>query len=328
MGRLEVAHKSRPRVVIVDDSKTMQAVLDQILSLRLGCDVVGIASDAASADALIRNLRPDLVTIDLLMPYIDGRKLLEMLADLPDVRKVIISGQISKNLAVSAKLREAGADACIDKYDISGDPTAFCAKIRAVLAKGKAAARTNVRQSEPVVHELPRITPRHRFPVPLDEQARLNALRNSGLANDALDTRLDLLTAHLAAITDFPTCLMTFIDRDHQWVKSAYGFARGSMPRAIAFCNYTLCQEEPFMVPNAPADARFAHNPLVTDQPRIRSYFGSPIVTGSGINLGAICLIDTKPRRITPEAVNALRSISQIATQLIEGHHPGLAHAA
>jgi DNA-binding NarL/FixJ family response regulator len=319
---------AKQRVVIVDDSRTMQAALEQIFSLRMGFDVVGVASDVETALAMIANVKPDLVTIDLHMPYIDGKVLLEQLSAYPALHKIVVSAHTSANLQMISTLEQLGADACLDKMELSRNPAAFCAKVHAVVARRKKVVRLPV-PSNPVVRAAPEpATAARSYPVPLDERARLAQLKLLGIANDDPDAQLDLITAYLGKTSGFPTCLMTFIDRDHQWVKSAYGFARGSMPRAIAFCNYTLCQEEPFMVPNAPADARFANNPLVTDQPRIRSYFGSPIVTGSGINLGAICLIDTKPRRITPEAVNALRSISQIATQLIEGHHPGLAHAA
>lgn len=313
----------RKRVVIVDDSKTMQAVLEQIFSLRLGWDVVGMADDAMSAASLIRSIRPDLVTIDLCMPYVDGSKLLQMLEDVPEVCKIIVSGQVKDNAAMSAKLRQAGAHYILDKRDLSRDPVACFSEITKVMAKFGRDKPTRPRPTIPPVADRSPGVCGH--PIPIDEQARLDALLNSGLLNDRVDTRLDLLTAHMGAVTGFPACLMTFIDRERQWIKSAHGFARGSTPRALAFCNYTLCSDEAFAVSNAEADPRFANSPMVTGEPGIRSYVGCPIVSSAGVRLGALCLIDMKPRRITPGVIASLRSAADIATVLIESQAPGVA---
>jgi DNA-binding NarL/FixJ family response regulator len=330
MIRNGILPQDRKRVVIVDDSKTMQAVLDQVFSLRMGMDVVGLADDVESAAPLIRSLRPDLVTIDLCMPYINGRKLLDMLADLPDVRKVVVSSQVSQNLGIASKLCEAGADACVDKRDLSRNPAAFCAQMRAILAKPKP-RRPRAAAAAPPCTTLEAGLPPSRvlgYPIPVDEQARLIALLRSGLANDDLDARLDLITQHMGKTTDFPTCLLTIMGREHQWIKSAHGFARGSTPRAVAFCNYTLCADDSFIVTNAATDVRFASNPLVVGEPGIRTYVGCPIVSSAGTRLGALCLIDTVPRQVNPDIVVALRSMSGIATEMIEARCPELAAAA
>ena len=79
------------KVVIVDDSRTVQAMLDNAFSKRTDFDVVGFASDAPSAAEMVRRLKPNIVTIDLCMPYLDGAALLEMLSDTPTVCKIVVS---------------------------------------------------------------------------------------------------------------------------------------------------------------------------------------------------------------------------------------------
>ena len=322
MTRLDAIKRTRKRVVIVDDSRTMQALLEQLLTVRLGFEIVGIAGDGRSALPMIRSLQPDLVTIDLQMPYIDGQQLLREMQDRPDIYKVVLSANASSNLAVKAHLEDLGADACISKMDMSRDPGAFCSALLAVVCRPKAhrkprpadegctpraASRTEQSRSTAIVG----------YPIPADERARLTALKALNLANDDVDHQLDLLTAHLGRTTSFAACAMTFIDRDTQWVKSGYGLDRGSGARAEAFCNHTICGTEPFIVPDAQADERFSKSPLVLAG-MVRSYVGCPIIGSSGIKLGALCLVDSKPRRVTVAELTNLRGIARIAAELIE----------
>jgi len=71
------------------------------------------------------------------------------------------------------------------------------------------------------------------------------------------------------------------------------------------------------MVEDALRDARFAQNPLVTGDPGIRFYAGAPLAVSEGVALGTLCVIDRKPRKLTPEQIEALNVIrNQVVTQL------------
>ena len=309
MGRVELYRK---RVVIVDDSRTMQALLEQMLSVRLGYEIVGIASDGKSAISMIHNLKPDLVTIDLVMPYIDGTQLLKEIEDLSEVRKIVISANASNNLAMKARLEQLGADGCLCKKDMSVNPDGFC-RVLASMAFGK----NDNRKARPQATLLGG-TLTGSYPIPIDEEERLHSLVKWDLANDDPDHQLDLLSEHMAKTTSFAACTITFIDRKTQWVKSGCGFERGSMKRSHAICNYTICGDETFIIHDTHADKRFATLDCVLTGPMIRSYVGHPIIGSSGVRLGAICLLDTKPRRATLHELTNLRSIARIAAVLIE----------
>lgn len=320
MPKAQQTSRYRHRVVIVDDSRTMQAILHQILSIRMGFEIVGIAGDGKTALAMIEELKPDLVTIDLQMPYIDGRALLNELAEYPAVRKVVISSLAVGNIALKASLEELGADACIAKEDISRHPEKFSATLAAIVAKpgnGRRTSSGSIRSVGSSALEGVRVTSAQGYPVPTDEWRRLEILRELDLANDNFDEPLDLLARHLAQTTSFACSTITFIDRTTQWVKASVGFDRGASSRAQAFCAYTICGDEPLVVNDAVLDARFKDMECVVDGP-IRSYVGCPIVNAAGIKLGAVCLVDSKPRGITSAELVNLRSIARIAAELLE----------
>lgn len=308
---------SQWRVVIVDDSRTIQALLDNAFSKRAEFRVVGFSSDATMAAEMIRRLLPDIVTIDLTMPYLDGAALLEMISDLPSVCKIIVSDQPVKNLLLASKLREAGAAACLGKSELVANPEGFFKKINATAQLARksrrhhpGAAVTNNAGVRPTKEPV--------IPVPVDGSKRVDILRRKSLGNSVRERQFDLVTRHVAKVTGFPMCLLTFIDNDIQWIKSAIGFEADSMPRNQAFCNYTIAQGGAFVVANAPADDRFSDYPVVTGAPMIRCYAGHPITTSDGVTVGALCVIDNRVRTVSRHVLDELAGMSDIVAEMID----------
>src|ERR671921_26453 len=75
------------------------------------------------------------------------------------------------------------------------------------------------------------------FPVGPNEEERLKALLETGILDTAPDPAFDGITQEARRHFDVPMCLVTFIDRDRQWIKSAQGVCIPETPRDIAFCN-------------------------------------------------------------------------------------------
>lgn len=312
------------RVVIVDDSRTTSAMLEAVLDASPAFRVVGVASDAPTAAKMITEIKPDMVTIDLCMPYIDGAALLDVLAGQNDVCKVVISDHAASSMAMVTRLRNAGAAACIAKRDVVADPAAFVRTMQGIAASFRrpgAPARSVPSPSQGLLRTMPyrglRRSVASGHPIPTDEAERLDYVRRKHLANAEPERQFDLITGYVAQLSTFPVCLMTFIDRETQWLKSAYGLPGSSTPRCEAFCNYTIAQDDCFVVRNAANDPAFASNPLVTGDPHIRTYVGHPIVTEEGIHAGALCVIDTKVRLVTDTLKAQLKGMAEIAAETL-----------
>ena len=154
--------------------------------------------------------------------------------------------------------------------------------------------------------------------IPEDEALRLKALHNLQLLDTPREERFDRLTRIASRIFDVPTSLITLVDQDRQWFKSKQGLEATESPRHMSFCAHAVAERAPLIVPDALNDPRFAANPLVTGDPRIRFYAGVPISAG-GQPVGTLCLIDQKPRMMSDKDIEALHDLGTMVEQELEG---------
>ncbi len=124
----------RARVLIVDDSATMRGMISATLSRDEEIEVVGMAGDPIEAREAIKALNPDVITLDVEMPRMDGLEFLEKIMRLRPMPVIMVSTLTQAGAAISVQALELGAVDCVGKPDFED-----------LAAKVKAAARAKVR---------------------------------------------------------------------------------------------------------------------------------------------------------------------------------------
>jgi len=155
-------------------------------------------------------------------------------------------------------------------------------------------------------------------PVPQNEKKRLKVLWQYEVLDTVPEEVFDDLTDLAAKICEAPIALISLVDEDRQWFKAKVGTTVSETARDFSFCAYAITQSDIFIVPDATRDPRFAHNPLVTSEPKIRFYAGAPLVTPDGHALGTLCVIDKVPRELRPEQKQALRILAHHVVSQLE----------
>jgi GAF domain-containing protein len=149
------------------------------------------------------------------------------------------------------------------------------------------------------------------------EAGRLRTLDAYRILDSGTEKTFDDLARLAAIICETPIALITFVDDKRQWFKSNYGLDLKETSREVSFCAHAIHETDLFEIQDASKDSRFAENPLVTGDPKIRFYAGAPLVVSNGQALGTLCVIDSKPKELTDRQAEAMRVLGQsVVTQL------------
>lgn len=152
---------------------------------------------------------------------------------------------------------------------------------------------------------------------PGNEAQRLEALKNYHILDTADDADFDRLTQLASLICEAPISLITLIDEHRQWFKSKTGIQFSELPRELSLCQYVIRTPDTIIIEDSATDIRFKDNPIVTNNPGVRFYAGYPLIDPNGYALGTLCVIDQKPKQLTPSQDKALQLIAGEAMSLI-----------
>jgi PAS domain S-box-containing protein len=154
--------------------------------------------------------------------------------------------------------------------------------------------------------------------VPTDESARLRALQEYQLLDTPEEELYDAFARLAAEACGTTSSMVTLIDETRQWFKAHLGLELRETPRDVAFCAHVVAEDRMLVVPDAGQDRRFRGNPLVTGEPHIRFYAGAPLRTRDGYTIGTLCVVDKRPRELSPEQKGTLQALAEALMSALE----------
>lgn len=149
-GSIQKSEKGKIRVLVVDDSALVRQLLTEMLQQDPAIEVVGTAADPYMAREKIKQLNPDVLTLDIEMPKMDGVTFLRNLMKLRPMPVVMVSTLTRKGSEITLDALELGAVDYVSKpaVDIAHSLEDYSDEI---IAKVKAASIARVRELKPVV---------------------------------------------------------------------------------------------------------------------------------------------------------------------------------
>ncbi len=154
--------------------------------------------------------------------------------------------------------------------------------------------------------------------IPANDEERLVAIHRYDVLDTPPDGAFDRITALAARLFDVPISIVSIVDRDRIWFKSHHGLEVTEIGRDAGLCASAVCQHEPWLVTDAKVDLRTIDNPLVAGELGLRFYFGVPLTTSDGFNLGTLNVIDVEPREVTDAEVATLQDLAAIVVSELE----------
>nr|WP_322972836.1 GAF domain-containing protein [Arthrobacter polaris] len=154
--------------------------------------------------------------------------------------------------------------------------------------------------------------------IPDEERARLDTVREYRILDTASDGAFDKITALAAKLFNVPIAIVRIVDHDRIWFKSRHGIEDEQLERDPGLCASGILQDEVWVVENASVDPRTLSNPLALGDFGLGFYAGAPLKTRSGHNLGTLCLLDVKPRAVSPAEDAILADLAGLVMHKME----------
>ena len=154
----------------------------------------------------------------------------------------------------------------------------------------------------------------------MDEESRQQSV-------DALDldlgpdAELDLIIENARDLFGASGASVTFIDRDVQLTKAAIGMPSDPIPRSVSICNLTIQGAGVFVVEDTMSDPRFVDS-VWSDGERIRFYAGYPVESPGGQRVGALAVVDNRPRGFSDTDATLLRQLALRVQSVLWGTRP------
>ncbi|HVG12789.1 MAG TPA: PAS domain-containing protein, partial [Flavisolibacter sp.] len=161
--------------------------------------------------------------------------------------------------------------------------------------------------------------------IPHNDVQRLEALRSFEILYTKAEDAFDNITQMMAGVFNAPMAFISLVDKEMVIYKSQVGpFGKDYVRREDSLCSLAILGDGPLVIEDASMGSCFQDNPYVQAQGGIRFYAGAPLVTKTGYRIGAVCVVDTKPRSFSEAERDLLIRFSKLVMHEIEVRHAAL----
>ena len=154
--------------------------------------------------------------------------------------------------------------------------------------------------------------------TPSNEAERLAELRGYEILDTPPEAAFDRITAIAADLFQVPISIISLVDHDRIWFKSRHGVDVKEAVREPGMCASAIQGTDVYVVSDTKKDARTREHSMVKGKDGIRFYAAAPLKTRRGHNLGALCILDTTPRDLTPAQRDTLMDLANMVVDQLE----------
>ncbi len=274
-------------IVLVEDSKFYAEQLAQLLAKYPELQVVHQAGDEDEAVSSIMQYRPDAVILDLALKRGNGLGVLRRIRAAGCHARMFVLTNHSGKVVRDACL-EAGAVNVFDK----GSEALDC--IQSILSGPSEQANA--------------------------EAARLLKMHEIQLLGVQAVNELDRITDLAALLLKMPIATISLIDEKRLWNVSHHGTYLKETPRFHSFSARTILGTDILEFDNARSDPRIADSPLVSGDAAVAYYAGAPLILPTGESIGALCVMDRMPHRLSEDDKKVLSMLAKTTVTTIMQH--------
>jgi PAS domain S-box-containing protein len=151
-----------------------------------------------------------------------------------------------------------------------------------------------------------------------NDASNIDAARQYDILDTPPEREFDDIAVLAAHVCKTPIALISLTDGDREWFKARVGIPLSEVPRHLSFCVHMRSEDDIMVVPDTLEDERFATSSFVTQEPGVRFYAGTPLLTPEGLAIGSLCVADVAPRELDEGQQDAMRRLGRQIVTLLE----------
>ncbi|UIZ24179.1 hypothetical protein KXD40_008170 [Peronospora effusa] len=218
---------------------------------------------------------------------------------------------IRSSMSSSMRLTDDDAKQCTDALDNG--------MLRVEVLPVEKCVLANVKGRNYPLNMAPDAESLSKPPMPKDEQMRIAAIEKGGFSKITDTDELDWICELVAREMKCSLGLVTLISEDEQHILAANAlpFRQVHMPRDHSFCQHTIMNDEPLLVPHPESDVRFQNLPplLAND---LKFYLGFPLKDANDQIVGSVCCFDTSSHEVSASQYSSMKKFAETASKVVQ----------